>query len=205
MKRLMMTSVLIAAVAVMAGCGKDRDVKKASAGPAEVLDQMTVALLDGNKDEFLSYYQASAAQKQALIGMFDFSQAGMAFRDKFIAAYGQDAWDTFQSDASQGASMSLPERYNPDEVTVDIDGDAAMVTATDEPQPLQLVRKNGVWLIDAESMVGPDGQAAKIGTLMSKMAEIIRDYTNVIGQPGMTPEQLDEEMGMAFLQAMMGG
>ena len=195
-------AVLLAALAVAAvGCGEK--TPKANT-PAQAVAKMAQAALDGDRQAYFASFEATEAELKALSGVFEFIQAGVRFRDKLIATYGQAAWDTFQADPGGGATINLPDARSPEDYDVEIAGDAAMCRAPGGQPPIALARVDGQWLIKSASLLPPGANGSDVGKMMAARAEVVDACAEKIGQDGVTPEILDEQLGEALLHVTLG-
>lgn len=198
-----LTVAFMASLAISAiGCSKS--YPKAD-NPKQAAINMVQAMLDGNEKGLLACFTGlSTDQRKMLVGVCAFSHAGAKFRDKMIKVYGQGAWDTFQATAAGGARLTLPKLFSPEEFTVEIDGDSAVLMRLGDPDPMYLVRKDGLWLIDPSTIRTADASGEQTGQMMEKLAVIINKHTKMIGKRGMTAEKLDVELGKALFPVITG-
>lgn len=189
--------VIVAGICVLlfAGCSK-----KAST-PKEALKNMGEALREGDKDAFVACFDANEDQKKMLGAMCEFVDVTVKFEEAMIKAYGKDA--------VKGGKKSPLDEFKDDkwldEVEIKIDGDKAIATKKDEKKPLNLVKKDGAWLISAGDMIPPDEMKDmdKALKMIGVMMKAVKDATGNIGKEGYTAERINQEIGAAMMKAIM--
>ena len=191
---------LLAVVCLSAipGCGDKADT------PVQALENMRLAMLDGNKQAFLDCYDVSGKQAEVVSAFYDFTTAARKFDESMRKAYGDDAVTQAMIAAKD---MSLENDKWIEDATVQIDGDTATVTLKGQPQPMRLINKNGLWKIDATSMLGataPSGQDIEQQIKMFQaLTKAVTDVQQKIGQPGYTAEKVSQELAKATRAAMI--
>jgi hypothetical protein len=188
---------LLAGAALACGCSRD----PGQATPRDVVLKMQRMLVAGDKKGYADCFTGSERSRTLILAMYDFVRAGYEFQDAFTAAYGQKAWEDFQDD--EGVKLSLPRRDDAwaKGLTIDVKGDRAVVTAPGRKQEMIVVRKEGRWMIDADSgaTAGDPMTAARV---MTRMATALRAAKGEIGKPGVSGEDLDRALGDAFRKIM---
>jgi hypothetical protein len=162
--------------------------------------------LTGTEAQFLACFDATDEQVKHLKVLFGVMKAGKEFEAAAVAAYGEEG----AKKLSGGASSRSPiPTENVDKwvetLTVKVEGDQATVSSPDQPKPLSLVRKNGVWLIKPGAMTPPPEQAAASARMMKAVAGVYDKMKARIGQEGVTVESLKAEMDAEMMKAMFGG
>jgi len=203
-------AVLICA-GLAAGCKKGAEsgapkIERATT-PQQTLENMQAALLSGDSKAFADCFEASGEEAKALGAFAEFMCAAAEFSQAMEKAYGKEA--TGDSPLG-GAQAQLTDKSWLDAVEITQEGDTATVTAEGESTPLTLVRTEGVWKIQMESMTGEaggmePGDADDAVKMFGAMAQAMRSSMNNIGKPGYTAEKINQEVGMAMMAAMMQG
>lgn len=66
------------------------------------------------------------------------------------------------------------------------------------------IKTNGGWLIDATTFLPPGAEPKAFGDLMLRIGNVIRKYMKAIGHNDVTPEDIDAELGRAWMKEMVG-
>ena len=162
--------------------------------------------LEALKKKDRKAYSAVVVSGDLAKHLFDFAVAAERFKEKMIKAYGEVGWRNFQD--SEGANIKLS--YNEmklDQIEFEVEGDTAKGrTSKDDNEPLHMVRQNGRWQVDLDASFTsgtPKGMTAEsFAKAMGQMAKIIGEYEDKIGDDT-SVDELDKEMGAAFLGALM--
>ncbi len=174
---------------------------------------MHEALVRGDRERYRASLTGPDGALDVLDATFDFAQAGYAFQDRFVATYGQKAWQTFQSEKGVPGSkkegtlnvhLNLPERDGAwlNEVKVQTDGDTARCTAPDAFAGLQWVKEGPDWRLCAETFGGMgEGHWPEQAKLFRGLAAVVRDMTPRIGK-ATPPEEIEKEMAKRLRSSM---
>ncbi|MBS3734001.1 MAG: hypothetical protein KGY99_03645 [Phycisphaerae bacterium] len=210
MKRVWLT-VAMAGLLVTLGCGDEEQpgpgeqLPKANE-PKDALRNMQTAVKNADKDQFVSCFDATDDQAAVLDVMADFMFTAMAFEEKMKAEYGEDAVKQ-----PEGQDNDLKAAMKDDwleGVTIDVQGDTATATHPDDDQTVELVKVDGQWKLAGKMLGGttPEGAEAEMALKMfTTLTKAYKDMMGKIGAEGYTAEKINEEIGMAMMQAMMGG
>jgi len=192
--------VLLAGVMVAAvGCGK----KYPKAGsPEQAVLNLRQALLDGNEKGFLNCIDADDNERRELGATFQSMQADKAFEEKVTADYGAEVAERMSG--AEDSPFAALEDIKPEDITVTEDGDNATAEIPGESKPLQLIRKDGVWLITMGRDKPSKEEADQMVSMMGKLTEVMNEYADKAGQ-GLSAEEFAQEMDAAMMEAMMGG
>ena len=66
------------------------------------------------------------------------------------------------------------------------------------------IKTNGGWLIDATTFLPPGAEPKAFGDLMLRIGNVIRKYMKAMGHNDVTPEDIDAELGRAWMKEMVG-
>jgi hypothetical protein len=193
------------AVALIAGgCGKDggsarhHAVPATSTAPAPAVKDALLGIADaldtGDKARFLNLVETADAEWAGLI--FEAAVAGRAFRAYMEAAYGKQSLEQ--------VDLPLPEFPGAEQLAGPLDvvavGDSA-VAVLPGPDELSMVRKDGRWLLD---LTGDEPSEAEREAVLRSLRTTIRAVGEVrgkIGQAGLTPQKIDDELIAALMGA----
>ena len=191
---------------VILGCGDKGDSPQKADTPRQALDNMRLALMARDKEAFADCFEASGKQGEMIDAFYEFSAVASKFDQAMNKAYGEDA----VKQAMGGHSKGVPFQDESwlEDVTIQVDGNTATAVKQGESQPLRLAKKDGLWRINAESMLGEakdqsDEDTERLIKMFQLMAGVVTDVSQTIGQPGYTAEKINQEMGKAMMMAMM--
>ena len=209
-------AVIALLLAMSTGC-RNRSVSAggAAGGPAatprDALITMLWAMRDGNVAEICAVARLSDEQKRAVEAGVDLTRAGQEFRDAFVAAYGSDAWDKFQDPAHRpgdhDASLLLitdKDIADARQVPIREEGDRAAARMPRGRGIMLMVKVSGGWVIDGSTFVPPGTDAAATSARIAAVASTVRKYQRAIGKRGITPGDIDAELGLAIDEVFAG-
>ncbi len=169
--------------------------------PAAAYRQYIGALFRADPDQVMAVITGRPDQMAFIRTFIDCVQASNAFREKYIAAYGQAEWDKFDRDEA-----------NADVKAFRLPGKIPLATYREllERKPvqqgrhyivhgesgnLQIIQQEGKWYLVAESL-GFEGRKAQYDLL----AAVLREYMTRIGAPGLTPSEIRVAVKKAIQQ-----
>jgi len=145
-------SLIAAAVicaGLQAGCGGGDDEEEGPpppSGPKAVALTTLKAMAAGDGVAAVAFYDCSPEDKEYMIKTMPFLETIKNLVDAATKAYGVDAWEAARDKA--GIGMRIPDMANAEKnMQCTITGDKAICTLQGLPHPLNLVRKDGLWLI----------------------------------------------------------
>jgi hypothetical protein len=193
----------------------------APAGPAAggdeaaikaVVKKMVTSMMNGNKAEFVSCFDANAQQAKFL-GIMPGLVGGMTELQKAVTAkFGKDAWQQFQGNAQMTTPFQSAEdietALNKSKVTV-TGNRATIEMEAAEGDPLNLVKKAGAWKIDPAPMMGgappPDQMDAAVkmmdamaGAFKKAAAEAKKDGSTVDSVKAVLQQEMMKLMGQVM-------
>ncbi|MCY2926494.1 MAG: hypothetical protein NT031_13840 [Planctomycetota bacterium] len=152
-----------------------------------------------DKAMLLACVQAGPKERAALETMFDWTTTMMKFQESMVKAYGKDALDKTSIRESSGFPKAAQIERG---LRIIQAGDKAAAVMEGTDKPLQLIRIDGVWKIDASAMSGQeDAQNEQMAAMARKMTRILEEVTLNVGLPGVTPEWIDTELRQKMLAA----
>lgn len=193
-------AVLVAVLLmVYSGCGDGSSEGPSQATPKDTMRAMGDCFVAFDREGTLALLKGPEEEMRAAGAMMGFLSANSRFRDDFVRAYGDRAWQEFQDE--DGASLTAEftdERDKIDSMKVVIDGNEATATMPGMPKAMRLMLVDGKWFIRAADVLGsgmPDpGQVRQ----WEDLTAVIEEHRARIGKPGVEPEQIDRELGAAF-------
>ena len=172
--------------------------------PRKAMANMAKGLVDGTEAQFLACFDATDQEAKFLKSVFAMMKATREFNAAAGAAYGEESAKKLSGSNKSSFPTKDFEKWA-ETLTIKIEGEKATVTAPDQPKPLELVRKNGAWLIKTSGMAPPPEQAEMATKMMGVMADVFTKMKARIGQEGVTVESLKKEMNAEMTKAMFGG
>jgi hypothetical protein len=209
--------ILLFTTLLVCGCGGDAATQPkpatTPASPREALIQVAEATHAGNEARVLAAVEASETQAEFLRVVTQYVAAVTQFRDTFVEAYGQQAWNDFQDDnkapedGNAKFTLSDPQKEIAKirKLSVDDRGDEAFCQSVDEPgETVRIIKVENGWRVDAGSICPQEEEMQKTVRQFRPMAEIIREYQKAIGRPGINPDDIDAELGRALAKLLTG-
>ncbi len=194
--KTMLAIIACLSVSLSAGCSK-----KAST-PKEVLENMAEAMQDGDSEAFVACFDATEDQEKLLGATCEMMSAMIKFEEAMVKEYGEDA--VKKSGSKSNFSDFKDDKWLED-LEIKIDGDKATATKKGDKEPMNLVKKDGGWKIDAKDMADEKQMKDldKALKMFEAMANVTKDATDKIGKDGYTAEKINKEMGEDMMKAMM--
>jgi hypothetical protein len=185
------------------GCGK----KGASqATPRDTLNTLYDSIVDLDKSRYMSVLHGTDAELEAASVMMDYFIAISDFRKAVEKEYGSTGWEHFEQEGGARLSVDLAEsKEKLDTAEIEVTGEEASCKIPgEEQQAMDLCQKNGLWYIEAGTLVNTGGtDRNRFTTTWKQMTELIKRKQKKVGQPGVTAESLDAEMGRELIQILM--
>lgn len=167
--------------------------------PHKCLASMRASLYESNRVKFDSCFRRDPKYSRMLDALYQFTTQAVRFKQKFIATYGEEAWDKFQD--KSGASLNLSLVEDLDTATIEIKGNNARIIDEDSNNPiLEFKCVNGSWVIDP-ALVCHEDPPGSWGVVL-KSAEVIDQFSRRICK-ATDPEQIDKEMGLEFMKIFL--
>jgi len=222
MARLLnMTMLLLIGVGLLvAGCGSDDDGNgddgngddakgggtsrgsgastRADAGATaanavvEALKSFKAAMLSGDKNAIAGCIEGSDKHIEFFAATSDVLAVISRYQDAMQAAYGDDV--------IRGGGR---RPFDIEGVEIKIDGDTAVAAKPGSDDVMKLVKKGGLWKIDANAMMPEEKleQASQTMGMMKAMAEAQKGVMGKIGKEGYSAEKINEEVNKAMAEA----
>ena len=176
------TLVLISLVFVPPSVGA-----QGTSSPGAAYRQYLDALYRADSDQALAVITGRPEQIEFIRIFLDCLHASNVFREKFIAAYGQEDWDKFGQDEPRAgvSAFNLPGKIPRDSFRALLKkkpvprGNSYVVSQ--EKGEMRLIQQDGQWYLVAESL-GFEGRSSQYAILTA----VLREYLTRIGAPGET-------------------
>lgn len=199
--KLILTLVVVSII--VSGCSKKQD---SAATPKDAMSNFLEGMLEFDKSKFMGSLTGTKTELKAASVFIDYMMAVRDIKQAVIDKYGSSGWAHFEKDGGAKLSLEMTDpRDKLDSMKVVIDGDKAVCTMPGFDKPVTLLRKNGVWYVNVSDIVTTGGMDHEkfIETWM-KMTKLIKSKQRRIGQPGVTAQSLDMELGKELMPILMG-
>lgn len=201
--RTKLVPVIAAVLLIVSGCAKKQGP---AATPKEAVSKLFDGMLEFDKAKFLGSLAGDTQELKAAEAFIDYMIAVKDFKKSVIDKYGASGWAHFEKEG--GAKLSLNMTNNKemlDSMKVQVEGDKAVCSMPGEAQVMNLSRKNGVWYVNAKDVFTTGGMdLEQFIKVWSGMSNLIRKKQQRIGQPGVTAQSLDMELGNEMLPILTG-
>ena len=199
--------------------------------PREAVVIAYTALSQGNEVALFAVCQTTPRQRDILSAHCKEVLACNEFRHAFIAAYGIAAWDDFgrkktakpdgkvvsscQIDViaeeelavlksepieEHGAeAFCLPPKKDYGEEAPKDEVARTSFEEPEKPTKIRMVQDASGWLVDGGSMTIDD---RRIAPMFEGLTKVVKDTQKMIGQPGVTPEQISSALGKGMLKVI---
>ncbi|MHC4086345.1 MAG: hypothetical protein ACYSWZ_08460 [Planctomycetota bacterium] len=188
---------------IVTGCSKKHD---SAATPKDAMSKFLEGMLEFDKAKFLGSLTGTKTELKAASVFMDYMIAVRDFKKAVIDKYGTSGWAHFENEGGATLSLNMTDNRNQlDSMKVEIDGDKAVCTMPGFDKPMTLLRKNGVWYVNVSDIVTTGGvDNEKFIETWTKMNKVIKSKQRRIGQPGVTAQSLDMELGKELMPILMG-
>lgn len=211
MRRVLKISLLVLLLAgTMAGCRKgprpDRELASDEPGPPspmrDALIEMHQSLLEGRKEDHLATFVGDEQEMRVVETLFEFHQAGRAFRRKFIEAYGRGEWEDVRYDKK--ARLYLPPedtKHYEHAVIEETSDDTAEAIIVRGKVPMKLRKTDDGWRVEASTLAPRNADPEMIVRVNERWTEILDKQTRRIGRHGLGPVDIRMAVGEQFGKA----
>jgi hypothetical protein len=205
MNKSLLASLFLAIMII--GCSDSSLISGESAAPTpeKALHSCFYSMFKMEKNNFIECFYATQKERLALSAIIDYGVAAKEFRDKFIAAYGEQAWNNFQDpkkapkESDARFRMFLEQDFKKlDFNLVKVKEGTATFYVENENRNIELIKTNNGWLMVASKFLRPGVKAEDFGNLMANMTKVTSKYMKAIGYKGIAPEDIDAELGRAW-------
>ena len=151
-------------------------------------------------------------------GTADFGEAATRFRRRFIEDYGRSAWNTFNDENhvprsvkgnTANGGVTVLELFEFTRIYRELNENQSENESScrypNTETELVAIKKEGRWYVDLEKSTPINvEQIDSILELFSALSTGLRRVTPAIGREGVSPNQIDYELGRISIQAMGG-
>lgn len=159
----------------------------------------------------LTLVSGGSKAQDFFISLMDSFEAIDAFKKKFIGTYGEEAWATFQAPLSDDQkrpdmNLTMPDL---DEIQRESSGWEANDTNQGVFDSLPRValpfkQVEDGWVIDGTKVFPDEETLVGFTETQRKLTSFIEGYMKAIGHPGISPEDIDYQMGKDLMIVLMG-
>lgn len=185
----------------LGGCAPNADSPLArdpsrtdAAAPRALLGEWHRSLVTGQKDRYLACFAGSQDELVLMLAMFEAVQAGYAFHDAVVRAYGEEAWTLFESGEGTRIDLFPRDAAWPRKISVVRMGQAAFGYLPRGRVPLHLSGAGGAWRVHAASLVPPGFEARHAAKYLFRWAASLRKLVPEIGQGRVTAEKATKDV-----------
>jgi len=202
MKRKLILTIAVVSLAIF-GCAKKED---SAATPKDAVRKFLEGMLELDRAKFMGSLTGAETELKAASVYIDYMIAVKDFKQAVIDKYGISGWAHFENDGGAKLSVDMTDnRDKLDSLKVVIDGDKAACTLPGEAKTVNLLRKDGLWYVDVSDVVTTGGvDLGKFVEMWTKMTELIKKKQQRVGQPDVTAQSLDMELGKEIMPVLMG-
>lgn len=183
---LVLLSVVILSTAV--GCGSPK-----ASTPKDVILNMQKAVKNSNKKHFLACFNADGKNLRVLAATFEGLVAARDLEQEVTAVYGDDFAAELKGRTQFGDLLEATS----DDITIAYDGEDEATARIPGVLPVELVRKDGVWLSDMGNSRKSEEEVDQDVEDMNAATKVMREYA------GMARHHLSkEEFRRQFFRAV---
>jgi hypothetical protein len=203
--RIFLSAIILTFVAIGGGCKRAPAAveKPHNATPKDALLSLLSAMKEANADKVAAACKMTPEQRPIIDAGSNYTREVYKFRDAFIAAYGADAWDTFQDPAHRPGDHDTTFIIITDEALdkatkteFQVDGDKATCIMPAGTGKVQLIKMpNGQWLADGSTFVPPGKTVEELRKMLDSLTAVVKKYEKAIGKPNIGPSDIDYELG----------
>ena len=183
------------------GCSRKQG---SQATPKDAVKKFAEGFMKFDKAKVMASVTGDKLELEALSVFMDNMIAVKDFKKAITNQYGASGWAHFENEGGAKLSLNLTDnRDKLDSAKIKINNDNATCTIPGEAQVLNLSRRNGFWYVDAGNALATGGADLKNFIRMwTGTTELIRKKQRRIGQPGVTAQSLDMELGKELLNVL---
>ena len=179
--------------------------------PKEAIESLAQSMYEADAKNMLGCFAGTPDELEAIESLANFGSSALQFKIKFIETYGEKEWQDFQDPAKgldrYDATLDIITDTDLEEfmsLQIRVKEDKAFFTVPDQFYESVILKKNGRWFIQASSIFKPGTNPKAFADAMNNGAKTIKKFEKAIGYEGLTPEDIDEELGRAIWKEMFG-
>ena len=183
-------AALTLALVSIAGCGPEQAALRApgpsedDSAPRRTLVAWHGSLVGGDRQQYLACFAGTQDELVLVLAAFEAVEASEAFHDAVVAAYGEDAWRSFERADGARVARFPREPDWPMRITLVRTGAMAFGYLPGGRVPLHLVEDRGAWRIRAASLIPPGQTAEKAAYYLFRWSAALRELAQRVGRPG---------------------
>jgi hypothetical protein len=203
--RTVVSVFILGLLAIGGGCKKAPAAVEAphNATPKDALLALLHAMKEADADKIMAACKATPEQRPIVEAGSRYTREVYKFRETFIAAYGTEAWDTFQDPAHRPGDHDTTFILMTDQALekaakteFEIEDNKATCIMPAGTGKIQLVKvPNGHWLADGSTFVPPGKTPDELKQMLDKLTGSVKKYERAIGKPNISPSDIDYELG----------
>lgn len=194
-KRIKIIMMLfVVGVLFYSGC----DLEQTSqATPEDAVRKFMNGYVRLNKAKVLSSVTGSKSEIEALSVYMDYMIALRDFKKSMIAEYGKSGWSYFEKEGGARLTLNMkPNGINLSTANIKMRKNKATFVFPEESVTLRLYLKESRWYVDAADVLETEGMSLrKFIAMWKSVTNVIKAKQQKIGQPDVTAQSLDVEMG----------
>ncbi len=210
MCKVLWAAVLTLVLVALAGCGPEQAALRApgaaedDSAPRRTLLAWHGSLIGSDRQQYLACFAGTEDELVLVLAAFEAVEAGWAFHNAVVAAYGEDAWRSFER--SDGARVALFPRESdwPMRITLVRTGALAFGYLPGGRVPMHLVEDRGAWRIQAASLIPPGQTAEKAAYYLFRWSAALRELAQRVGRPGEPAAPLPPDAPRQALEEKLG-
>jgi hypothetical protein len=208
MQKRILSAVLLATCALhgLIGCKGKGGSSSGQSTPRDAAYKLATSMLEFDKGGFMECLTGSQQELRAAEGFMDYLCAAKEFKDAVVEAYGRRGWQVFEAEGGAKLTGTVSDnRDKLDDVQWKVSGETAEGQMPGQAQIVHLTRKEGRWYVHARDIItGGADNLEEFASRWSRMAALLRAKKGRIGQPGVTAEALDKELGAEMMAILLG-
>lgn len=200
---------------LLQGCGDDPWMRKVPLEPQQTAEAAVFKAIDSlhdvDIDGFLSCFEAREDEYLLLESVISAGNAAVAFRKKFISTYGEKAWESFQDpeQSPEGAdgSLQMIEKHHVDEIKAwQYNHENPEVTFPNSQGPIRIKESHQGFVLSPGNILNDMSSKSLEGNtkLMNTLTEMVSRHTQAIGQPHLSPQDIDFQFGKDLMKTIFG-
>ncbi len=201
MRNKIISIFFVAILIVFPGCDLEQTSQDT---PQNAVRKFMDGYIRLNKAKVISSVTGSKTEIEALTAYMDYMIAFRSFKKAVVAKYGKSGWSYFEKEGGAKLTLNLkPNGMNLSAAEMEIRKNKATCSFPDKSLTIRLYRKKGSWYVSARDVLETDGMSLRKFTAMwNSVTNVIKTKQMKIGQPDVTAQSLDVEMG-AELSAVL--
>jgi hypothetical protein len=195
-------SALLIVALMLTACGGGMST------PEETLKTFVTAIKDGDGQKAASCVDQSTAGGKVFGTMMakitELKKVTDEFTEAAVAKWGEEVREKIEKEQDQPAKEFEEMLEKLDQVKVEIKDDKATLTMPDSDKPMEMVQKDGKWLIVAPMKDEEAKEAEGMMKMFDAMVNVLKEAVKDI-ETAKDYEEVKEKMGAKMMEVMMGG